>query len=148
MLTLLFQAGAGGTVFIPEVQVPLHPRVCMCQSMQNTANDIVSPSVPPGFPIHVTTTCSPRPSCDGVNCNVGVAGAVVPSAHYVSEMTIDPCTESVHIVLKDSQNRTKFNETSHDSATYTIPGMSTSNTQLIVHIVHHNFSIDLSVSSS
>ena len=86
------------------------------------------------------TTCSTRPNCDGVHC-VAVRG-------FTSDVIIDPCQESVRILLKNtSSNSIVFDQSYPQSAEYPLPlHVSGLTPKLSVGIVHYNFSMKLSVS--
>ena len=131
---------------IPEITVPLNPRQCMCDSMRQIANLIRFPTQLPL--INVGIRCSPRADCTGLRCNTTVA-----SGHYVSDVTIDPCGETVHVVVLDSDNATQINQVFNDSGSYpfSIPapaGLPDIQGSLDIGMVHHNYSMDLSVSLS
>ena len=144
----LFQAvDLSSSTLIPEVQLPLYPHSCMCRSMDDIARSIHldTPSAVPGIP-QVTPTCSKRPNCDGISCNVsaGTGGSV-----YMSQIIIFPCSESVRIIIQNSSNSVLLDKIYNDSDEYVVqlPSLLPSlQIKLSVHIVHHNYSMELSVS--
>lgn len=124
---------------IPEINVPLYPRVCMCQSMQDVANAVRFPIPIPL--LSVDLSCSSLPDCSGVHCTIGV-GTI---GNYIADITVNPCEESVHMVVSDSSNQPQFDRVYRDSGNYSFP-IGSFQTTLLIGIVHHNYSMDLSVS--
>ena len=87
------------------------------------------------------TSCSSRPDCDGVRCST--------TGSYMSDIIIDPCQESVRIVMRNASNDVAFDQSFTQSAEQPLQppqGISGFNPKLYVGIVHHNFSMQLSVS--
>ena len=131
---------------IPEITVPLNPHPCMCASMRQIANLIRFPTQLPLITVGIS--CSPRADCTGLRCNTTIA-----SSNYVSDVTIDPCGETVHVLVLDSDNATQIDQVFNDSGSYpfSIPapaGLPDVRGSLDIGMVHHNYSMDLSVSLS
>ena len=69
--------------------------------------------------------------------------------NYIADITVDPCGETVHIVVVDSNSTTQLDEVYRDSGSYNFDnplGTSQSQATLVIGMVHHNYSMDLSVS--
>ena len=128
------------TTFIPEVHIPLYPRRCMCNSMDKIAQSVQFSSGVT-LPIQVTPTCTKRPACDGINCDFGISGTTRLKSHIL----IEPCSESVRIIMVDLNNVTQFDHVYNDSDKYSFD-VNVLSGQLYVGIEHHNFSMQLSVS--
>ena len=127
---------------IPMVTISLNPRVCMCQSMQEIANVIGFP-IPIPF-VSVDTSCSPRLDCTGILCNVTI-GTI---GRYAVDVTIDPCGESVRLTGRDlSENGGQFERVFRDSGSYPFSISDSLHATLLIGMVHHNYSMDLSVSA-
>lgn len=130
---------------IPEITIPLNPRQCMCASMRQIASIIRIPTQIPF--LNLGLHCSPRPDCTGVHCNITI-GSI---GNYVADVMIDPCGETVRVVVLDSDNATQVDRVFNDSGSYpfTIPGgLTQTQASLDIGMVHHNYSMDLSVSLS
>ena len=127
------------------ITMPLNPRQCMCQSMQEVANVIGIPL--PILFVNLDLSCSPRSDCTGITCNItfGTLGQV---AHYIADVTIDPCGETVRFVVTNlTSSRPSFDQRFNDSGSYPISGPnSLLQATLLIGMVHHNYSMDLSVS--
>ena len=106
--------------------------------MTNVANSIHVDTLTTVF--GGATSCSRRPNCDGVTC--------VAVGSYTSDVIIDPCQESVRILLRNaSSGSVTFDQSFPQSAEYPLPlRPSGFNLKLKVGIVPHNFSMKLSVS--
>ena len=131
---------------IPEITIPLNPHQCMCASMRQIANLIRFPTQIPL--LSASISCSPRADCIGLRCNTTIA-----SGNYVSDVTIDPCGETVRVLVLDSDNVTRVDRVFNDSGSYpfSIPtpaGLSDVQGSLDIGMVHYNYSMDLSVSLS
>ena len=139
---MAFIDGDQAQSLIPEITIPLNPRQCMCSSMRQIANVIQFPTQIPFLTVSIH--CSPRPDCIGVRCNATIGNV----GSYATDVTIDPCGETVHMVVVDSENVTQIDRVFNDSGSYpfTIPGVSSAS--LDIGMVHHNYSMDLSVSVS
>ena len=94
-----------------------------------------------GIPIipTVTPSCLKRPNCDGVSCTA--AGS------YTSDVIIDPCQESVRVMLRSLDNGISIDHTFLSTGQYQPPGLRL-NVELQVHIDKSNYSMQLSVSQS
>ena len=128
---------------IPEITIPLNPHQCMCQSMRQIARIIRFPTQIPFLTLGLN--CSPRPDCTGVHCNITI-GSI---NNYGADITINPCGETVHMVVLDSDSATQFDRVFNDTGSYSfnIPGAPVqTQATLNIGMVHHNYSMDLSVS--
>ena len=115
--------------------------------MQRVADIIRLPTQIPL--VNFEVECSPRSDCRGLTCNItlGTLGSNVGS--YVADVTVDPCGESVRFLVVDTNdNDTRLDRTFDDSGSYpfTIGGDSGIHATLLIGMVHHNYSMDLSVS--
>lgn len=126
---------------IPHITVPLYPRECMCRSMQEIASAIRFPG---GIPLlNPRAHCLPRPDCTGIVCNV----TITTVGNYAVAVTIDPCGESVHFIGRDlSENGGQYNRVFSDSGSYPFNISASLQATLMIGMVHHNYSMDLSVS--
>jgi hypothetical protein len=125
---------------IPEIAIPINPRQCMCASMHQIANVIGFPTQIPL--LNVDISCSPRPDCIGVRCNTTISSV----GNYVSDVTIDPCGETVRVVVLDSDNATQVDQMFSDSGSYPFAIPLGLTARLDIGMVHYNYSMDLSVS--
>ena len=114
----------------------------MCQSMQEIARIIGFPTSIPL--VTVDTSCSARSDCRGVNCNITISSI----GNYFADLMVDPCGETVNFTAFDvNDHSSQFNRVFHDSGSYpfSVEGVGLQGS-LIVGMVHHNYSMDLSVS--
>ena len=113
--------------------------------MDDIARNVHNLTVAPG--VSIKPTCSKRPDCDGINCDLNVQGAPGNTAQII----IDPCQESVRVMIYNSSSRTEpmFNQ-SYDGkgGQYPLRFSDFIATELSVKIYHYNFSMQLSVSSA
>ena len=115
----------------------------MCQSMREIASAIRFPTQIPL--VNLGLTCSARSDCASVHCNITIGNI----GNYVADLTVDPCGETVHIVVMDSNSTTQLDQVYDDSGSYSfnIPGgLTQTQATLVIGMVHHNYSMDLSVS--
>ena len=128
---------------IPEITIPIHPRQCMCQSMREIASVIRFPTQIPF--VNLGLTCLARLDCAGVLCNITFGEL----RNYVANITVNPCGETVHIVVMDSNSTTQLDQVYRDSGSYSFDlpgGLTQTQATLVIGMVHHNYSMDLSVS--
>ena len=124
------------TMLIPTVTVPLDPRVCMCQSLQSVAQDIHLPQI--------QFSCTRNTTCNRVHCQF---------SSYALDITFDPCSEAIQLTAHSSDGRLVYQRTFNDSQNVTInlPSSVSSflgtTATLNVIIVHHNYSMEIEVSS-
>jgi hypothetical protein len=140
---MTFTDGDQALRLIPEIVIPINPHQCMCASMSQIANIIRFPNQLPL--LNVGISCSPRPDCIGVRCSTTISNV----GNYISDVTIDPCGETVRVVVLDSHNATQVDQMFNDSGSYpfAIPlGLTTAQARLDIGMVHYNYSMDLSVS--
>ena len=63
----------------------------------------------------------------------------------MSQIVIDPCRESVHIVFQNSTGSVLFDQIYYETGEYALPARQLA-VKLSARIVHHNYSMELSVS--
>ena len=124
------------------VQFPLFPEACMCDSMDNIVKSTNMNSVPGPVGNFLTRTCSTRPDCTGINCDISIGGDTGNTAQVI----IDPCQESVYVVIINSSRNILFNETYKDSDEYPLQLTGLPKMKLHVGIDHYNFSMKMNVS--
>ena len=127
------------------VQIPLYPRSCMCDSMDNIVTSTNMNSLPTRAGVDITRTCSRRPDCDGINCDIGIQGVLSNTAR----VTIDPCQESVRVVIRNSSSTAVpalFDHTYKDMEEYPLRLSRFPEMKLNVTIHHYNFSMQMTVS--
>ena len=122
---------------IPAVNIPLTPRQCMHESFQNASKNIKLGG-------NFTESCVAEvESCGGILCNLTFPGAVFGSC-----ITIDPCDETLHLVLKNSGNEIEFDRVFNHSQVANIGSHLGVTITLHVNLVRHNYSMDVEVSMS
>ena len=126
---------------IPEIKIPLNPRQCMCDSMRRIASIIQSSS---GLPI-LGVRCSARPDCTGIVCNATLS-TIATSRSYIVDISIDPCGETVHMVVMDSNNVSQVDRMFNDSGNFPFDITQGLSGSFSIGMVHHNYSMDISVS--
>ena len=126
------------TILIPTVTVPLNPRACMCQSLHSVARDIhLSQIIPIQF------SCISNATCNGVHCQVSHSNTL----EYTSDIVVDPCSEGLQVTVRNSQGRVTYQRVFQDTQHVPFSG-SGYNATLHVHIVHHNYSMEVEVGPS
>ena len=125
---------------IPEIKIPLNPRQCMCDSMRQIASILQSSRVPL---LNLGLRCSVRLDCVGLVCNVTFGTA----RSYVADISIDPCGETVHMVVMDSDNVSQVDRMFNDSGSFPFDITQGLSGSFSIGMVHHNYSMDISVSS-
>ena len=121
-------------MLIPDVEFPLEPHTCMCQSMDDVSNNIMFP--PAG---QFQYSCYTGSNCSSVMCNV-TAQQVTSSNELLS---IDPCSELLIFNSTATGLGTDlivFNETK--SRLFSSLGF---NFTVNVLLEHHNYSMDIQV---
>ena len=123
------------TMVVPTVTVPLNPRACMCQSMQNVARDFHLPQIIP-----IQFSCISNATCNGVHCQVSHSNTL----EYTSDIVVDPCLERLQVTVRNSQGQVTYQRVFQDTEDVPFSG-SGYNATLHVHIVHHNYSMEVEV---
>ena len=113
----------------------------MCGSMDTIAKSVQF-EASGGLTVPVTPKCTRRSACDGISCDFAIQG----TTQQKSQIIVNPCNESVHIVMTDLTNKTLFDEVYNDSGKYDFSAGTLLSGQLFVGIEHYNFSMTLSVS--
>ncbi len=120
-------------LIIPNIEFPLDPRVCMCQSMDKVASNF---KFPPKLQQKISVTCTADQNCSSINC------AFAQAADSPITISFLPCQEAVTFTGSDNniteqyffdQNETRsFSEGSFDLT-------------VDVVLVNHNYSMDFQV---
>ena len=126
------------TILIPTVTVPLNPRACMCQSLQSVARDTHLPQIIP-----IQFSCTRNTTCNGVHCQVSHSNTL----EYTSDIVVDPCSEGLEVTVRNSQGQVTYQRVFQDTQHVPFSG-SGYNATLHVHIVHHNYSMEVEVGIS
>ena len=126
------------TILIPTVTVHLNPRACMCQSLQSVARDTHLPQIIP-----IQFSCTRNTTCNGVHCQVSHLNTL----EYTSDIVVDPCSEGLEVTVRNSQGQVTYHRVFQDTQRVPFSG-SGYNATLHVHIVHHNYYMEVEVGIS
>lgn len=129
--------------FIPPVTLPLLPGKCMFGDFVNTSKNLVLP--PPFTPSCIAETSK----CGGIRCNFTAQN--IPNfvgETYETCITIDPCAETIQIVIQDSLDSSVFDEIFNESRSIVIRPQTAQSFILYVLLDHYNYSMETTVSTS
>ena len=113
----------------------------MCQSLDDIAKgiDVKNLQSVLSFLSSATPSCSRHPNCDGISC--------VVAGSYTADIIVDPCQESVRVLVRNVSSGILFNRAFPESGQYPLPfTLSGFSPMLQVGIEKYNFSMKLSVS--
>jgi len=125
---------------IPLVTLPLFPGKCMFGDFVNTSKNLALP-----YPF-LSSCVAETKKCGGVLCNFTspyqVGGA---SEVYETCITIDPCQESIQIVIRDSVDSSVFDEVFNRTRSIVINPQQAQPFTLNVTLDHYNYSMEAKV---
>ena len=118
---------------IPLTSVPLNATECMCESLEDLADNIQSP---------VEHNCSTTPNCDGFHCELDVSGNT-----FFVEGIVLPCTNppAAEVIVQNSQRQNIFSAIFNTSGQRDIVILGLRMT-VNTTVVHHKYSVDIEVS--
>ena len=105
----------------------------------NTSKNVVLPS-------SIVYSCKAETKmCGGILCNFTVPYQVGISEVYETCITIDPCQESIQIVIRDSLDNSVFDELFNQTRSIFIQPQQAQPFTLRVILVHYNYSMEAKV---
>lgn len=123
-----------------SVQVPLNASGCMCASLQNMSQGIQDDDSSSA----ITRECHTNPNCSGIHCFVTGTQPLLSS--YDADIVVYPCNDPPAIgitVVDHPSGQVLFSRNFSDSENVSLT--DSSDAVLSVDIVHHNYSMDVSV---
>ena len=122
---------------VPNVEFPLEPHTCMCQSMDTVSSITNFSGVETG---QFQYTCVTGADCLGIVCNVTTQQVTALSIQFA----VDPCSEVLMLNSRAAgagkTDLVVFNETK--SRPFTVGGFAVT---VHVKLEHHNYSMDIQV---
>ena len=123
------------SILIPPVSIPLDPQRCSCESLEGLAESIDAP---------LEHDCMTNEDCDGVRCEFDLFGTV-----YHLETLLLSCEDppALALVVEDVDDQPLHVANISGTGVYSLGVVRGFTVPLSVMMVHHPYSMDVTVSA-